>query len=226
MAVAFDAANVGSTAGGTTINVSLTPSGADRVLYVFVVQRSSDVCTGVTFNSVALSEIQDLPWTDSAIGHISLWRLINPDAVTANATASFSTGRRAVAHAISFNGAHQTTPNGTPVTATNNGASATHPSCVVSSATDEIVLDCAGLQNDDNTSTLTVGASQDQRGNNATSNGTSSGIRGASSTEPGASSVTMSWTSDATDDWGQIAIAVKPSASAPQSKNLLLMGVG
>lgn len=225
MAVAYDSA-VGDLGTGSTNSWSHTCTGTNLVLYVAVIQRFADAVTGVTYNSVAMTNIGTSADTGSIIG-ISLWRLIGPDTGTNTVEVTLSTTRRQLGVSISFSGADQTTPNGTVVTASDDSGAGATPSMSVSSAADEIVVDFVGLQNDDNTSTLAVGADQTERANDATSNATTNGIRAACSTETGAATTTMTWTPDVADDWAGIALAVKPAgAAAAFTPRAMLLGVG
>lgn len=217
MPIAFDAATAATTgnpgSGDTSLAFSHTCSGSDRVLYVFVHGRYHDNVTGVTYAGVSMTKIAsvDDSWAGGEVLGTALYRLVAPATGPNNVVVTMSAARHATASAISLTGVHQTTPDRTPVTA--NG-SAEHPSLSVTSAADEFVLDGATLLNNDNTSTLTVGAGQTQRTTNTAWNASGSGVRGSASTEPGASSVTMSWTADAVDYWTQIGVSVIPAVPA------------
>lgn len=99
---------------------------------------------------------------------------------------------------ISFEGVDQSTPVGTRATdATAWGAAL---SADVSSATGEIVVDVASNMN---TQVLSVGSGQTERVNTL-------GL--GMSTEPGATTTTMSWTLDGSTQAASIAVGVKPSS--------------
>jgi hypothetical protein len=207
--------SAGLSAGGTSITFAHSSSGSDRVLYVFVLKRAADTITGVTYNSDALTSIATIT-SPGNILNATLWRLIAPDSGSFNVVVSSSSGQRMLAHAVSLFGVDQTTPNGTVVTAA--GASqnpVTHPSATVSCSATDFVIAAAALQNDDNTSTLTASGGTTQMDTNATSNGTNNGVRGTGAyLNDGSTSRVMSFTADGTDDWCEIALAVKPAAAA------------
>jgi hypothetical protein len=214
--------------GGTSNTFAHTVAGSDRVLYVFVTTRFSDTVTAVTYNGDALSQIATVNNSPDNLVSACVWRLIAPDTGTNNVVVTFSAARTGECTAVSLTGVHQTTPEGTPATGSDvSGGGFTNPSVVVSSATGELVVDCVGLQNDSTSKTLTVGADQTQLEQGSV--GTTTSIVGAVSTEPGAASVTMSWTPSTADDWAQVAVPVKPSAAAPPAStlhNLAMMGAG
>jgi hypothetical protein len=215
--------SAGLSAGGTSITFAHSSSGSDRVLYVFVLKRAADTITGVTYNSDALTSIATIT-SPGNILNATLWRLIAPDSGSFNVVVSSSSGQRMLAHAVSLFGVDQTTPNGTVVTAA--GASqnpVTHPSATVSCSATDFVIAAAALQNDDNTSTLTASGGTTGMDTNATSNGTNNGVRGTGAyLNDGSTSRVMSFTADGTDDWCEIALAVKAAAQVPYEKT----GVG
>ena len=221
--VSYDASAFGASGSGA-FSFSHTCTGDNRVLYVFVTGRGAPGSSGVsslTYDGVALTRIANLGsgnviWTE-------LWRLIAPNAGTHSVALSSLLVQRVTAHSVSVSGAHQTVPNGSVVTGSGSASSA--PSLVVPSDASELVLDGCAIQNDDNTTTLTVGSGQTQRSNTSTSNGTSNGIRGAQSSETGDTSVTMTWTPDANDDWAQIAVSVKPAQVGDVTAPVLQTGV-
>jgi hypothetical protein len=105
---------------------------------------------------------------------------------------------------MTFTGVHQTTPLGTFASA--SAPSSAGPATVnVSSAANELVFDTVTCEQ---CTSLTVGAGQTQRWNLSADNGTT---RGAGSTEPGAATVTMSWTLGSANDWAIGAVPIKPS---------------
>jgi hypothetical protein len=208
MAIAFDA--VTPATGASTVTFSHTcGAGADRAIYVLVVENFNSVVTGVTYGGVALTQLGS--WNFSNTVTLSVWRLINPASGANNVVVSQSASHNLNITAISFTGVHQTTPDGTPVHATGNN---TAPSLTVPSAANELVLDVLGaLENTAGTVACTVGAGQTQRQNaqfQSGGQGTQSGV----STEPGAASVTSSWTLDNAANWNYAAVSIKPSGGA------------
>ena len=191
-------------------------SGTDRYLLVAIqVQTATaDRISGVTFNGDALTEIGEIVNTNIAA---SLWGLINPDVATGNVVITLTAAERIKAAAHDLDGVHQTTPTGTPAT---NSGSSTDPTVDVASATDELVFDAMGARGAAAAMTApTVGAGQ--TAHQADVGGTSStGMvgTGGSSSEAGATTVTMSWTLSASRLWAIIGVGIKPSVGGPVDK--------
>lgn len=109
MAIAFDAATTPTKAtSGTTLNLTHTCSGSNRILFVGVSAffGSSGTCTGVTYNGVAMTKIDSIAAQPNA--DLSLWYLIAPatGSHTVTATASSSVSVMYVT-AASYTGANQ-----------------------------------------------------------------------------------------------------------------------
>lgn len=219
MALTFDTAVSDAVNGSTSNTWSHSCTGSNRVLFVFVGQRGTDTVSGVTYAGDAMTSLGAVSNADSLVG-VSLWRLIAPDTGANDVIVSWPGAKNAVCVSMSFAGAHQTDPDGTPVTGSDtSGGGFTNPSLVVTSAVGEIVADMAVLQDDDNTSTLTV-VTNTQRTNDSDLG--ANAVRCATSTAPGAASVTMSWTPDTADDWAGIAVAVLPAADDPARPSRLM----
>jgi uncharacterized repeat protein (TIGR01451 family) len=75
------------------------------------------------------------------------------------------------------------------------------------------VLDTVSTNGDANT--LTANAGQTERWDLFSGTGDLNNVRGGGSTEPGAASVTMSWTLGASKVWAIGAVAIKPAVSPP-----------
>ncbi len=137
-----------------------------------------------------------------------IWSLVNPPSGTANVLVNFNgagaTQDSAVVGATTFTGVNQSTPLGTAAGAIGN---ATTLSVNVSSEAGGMVFDNLAV---DDGRVATVGGGQAQRWNLRTEAGVD-GVTGAGSTEPGAATVTMSWTWVNTD-WGALcAVPVRPA---------------
>lgn len=123
----FDAASSGA-AGASSVTVShIVANEANRVLYAFVTQSndSFDVET-VTYGGAALTKLGTT--VTQSQSRLSVWRLLNPPAGTANLVASMEFGTNAQLRlvGVSYFNVDQTTPNDTLVTAT-GGAALTAP---------------------------------------------------------------------------------------------------
>ena len=178
-------------------SVSHTPAGINRLLIACVVVPSpSTSVTGVTFNtSESFTKFGDIDGSDDI--HVEVWYLKDPTATTANVVASLSEVKQSILGVISFRGVDQTTPiDGTN---TNSGSSST-TTVNVTSESGDMVVDCmATVANP--TTAPTVGAGQTLRW---TRDVGGQPIRGAGSTEAGASSVTMSWGLSESKAWATV----------------------
>jgi hypothetical protein len=148
--------------------------------------------------------------TQADDARVEIWSLVAPDIGSHDVVITFSDQlwKSATAGVMTFTGVDQTTPLGT--FASNKANASPGPATVdVSSAANELVFDTVGCER---CTSLTVGAGQTERWNRVVENGQT---RGAGSTEPGAATVTMSWTLGSADDWAIGAIPIKPSGGSP-----------
>ncbi len=195
-----------------------TTSGTDRLLLVSVASQPNnddgiiEVITGVTYGGQPLALVGARSESDDA--RIEIWQLVNPPtgpnlvAITFNDAFDDPINEEgASAGAVSFTGVHQGTPLGTFASAIASGVS---PMTVnVSSAGGELVFDTVARKG----AAVTVGPGQTQQWNLCTDGGCSN-VGGGASTEPGAASVTMSWTPDS-DNWAIGAVPIKAAAVGP-----------
>jgi len=148
----------------------------------------------------------------------SIWRKVAPSAVSAPVVVTFAgTCDHIGANALSLYDVDQTTPIGTAASAEGTSGAAT---VNVSSATGGMVYDVVYNYGNSLTNTGTVGASQTQRANTVLK--TYAGARALmlASTEPGAATVTMSWTLSHPDEWVQAACPIQAApAGGKATKN-------
>lgn len=218
-ALAVDATANGTSSGSGPFTLSHTVTGSETLLVVGVSHYdSSDTVTGVTYNGVSMTEVPSGSVNNGQY-YVDLFYLINPTTGTNNVSVSVSGSVFEIGYgSVSFTGAHQSAPLGTAVTAT---GSDTTPTATVSSASGELVVDTITIVH---SGTLGVGAGQTSRWNAV---GTSGFTKYAGSTEPGAGSVTMSWTNSTSQAWASVAVPIKPSSGASAVvPTRLLMGVG
>lgn len=195
MAVAHD-----GNASGTTVTEAASPitfshtcgAGSDRGLVVGLAWNASAgmAITGVTYNGVAMTHT-GATGTDGTNRRSTQYALANP-ASGANTVSVAFTGTASLIGfgGSSYTGVDQTTPirAGTP----NSGGNTTgNPSIAITSQTDDMVVDMGHFS----AISAAVGAGQTQRFQVA------AGDRACASDEPGASSVTMSWTLTAGGPW-------------------------
>ncbi|MGQ0579354.1 MAG: DUF6701 domain-containing protein [Betaproteobacteria bacterium] len=228
--VVLDAATQG---GGTlsTIDVTHTISGGNRYVFVQVVNGNSwPTISSVVWDPAGVNEALSVIGTATQGTNVRtvLYGLVNPTAKTATmrVTLSAGDGGGTFVAVSSFTGVDQTTPLGTPATAT--GAVATTPTVTVTSATGELVIDAMGTK--ETTGNKTAGAGQSEIWD-----GFSGDADGAGSTNAGAASVVMSWTGGVTEEWAIVAVPLKPAAGSatsltlpswtPQANELLLVGI-
>jgi hypothetical protein len=163
------------------------------------------------------SQVIDTPDATNTT-HLFLWRKVAVDVVSATVVVTFAGGcTELAANALSAYDVHQTTPMGTPVGI--DGGTIASPGTAtsnVAAATDDLVYDIVysygGI-----TSGVTVGAGQAQRANAVVITYAGARTVFGASTEPGATTVTMSWTlTGDTEDvyWMQVSCAIKVAAAA------------
>lgn len=199
MPIAHDLTTQATANSVTSLTFSHTVSGADRLLIVGVQTNGSNV-TGVTYAGVAMTAVGQL--TSGGV-RVEMFRLIAPATGANSVVVSVAATTDIGAAASSYTGAHQTTPLGAAATASGTG---TEPTVNVVAAVDDLVIDATGMVN----AVLTAGPGQTQRANYSTGVDLLTGVM---STEPGAATVTMSWTGG-TNDWAAIGVAMKPVAEA------------
>ncbi|MDX1404915.1 MAG: DUF6701 domain-containing protein, partial [Woeseiaceae bacterium] len=196
---------------GTSMTISHTTSGSDRLMLVGVSidNNSNETVSSVTYNSIALSLVGTA--TQSNDAHIEIWQLTESGGLPTGThdvviTFSGSLTRPAVGGVMTFTGVDQSTPLGTFAGA--NGTS-TAPSVNVSSVVGELVF--AVLSAED-TSSVTTDAPATERWNVSIAGGGNTEW-GAGATDDGAASVDMSWTLGTSDYWAVGGVSIKPSGS-------------
>lgn len=202
---------------GTTITISsAVVSGSDKVLYVTVMLwqdvAGTGTVSGITWNtSENFTKRAEKTVTGGAM-RAEIWELKNPTSTTANivATISGNTDARKLG-AILYTGADQTTP--TEATQTSEGTSSPLTLNITTLTDGADVIDCVS---NFSTATLTVGAGQTSFMNDSTG---ATGAGASYESKATAGSVTMSWTKTGTDDWAQVAVAVKPLVTATNTGN-------
>lgn len=184
-----------------------TVSGDNRILIVGVSINQSnqkESVSSITFNGRGLTSIGAAVRNNDL--QTELWYLLAPETGTYNILVTLTRAARFVAGAISLNGVDQNTPLGTFAGTSGNGNT---PSVTVSSEEGGLVVDMMGFAT--SSYTATAGAGQTQQWAEVTTNGTASNnVRGYSSTEAGAASVTMSWTISTGTKWAISAVPVIP----------------
>ena len=215
----FTSGNVGS------MSFSL-PAGTDRLVAMISVYTTSTTVSSMTWKPDPGNPSLNQPLTlvgrqtASANGAVEIWELANPTPGVAGAalshTLSASAKRVMGVHALAGVGSH-----GTPVGA---GANSNAISVNVPSETGALVLDVIFGSN--STTAHTAGAGQTERWDMNTTGGTNN-LRGAGSSEAGAATTTMSWTSGSATHHALLAVSYNPAIpseppppTAPGAPNL------
>lgn len=111
MAITFDNFLNQQTSGptDTSLTFAYTTAGSDRYLVVFVYLFAGDNCTGVTYNGVAMTQLQKTGTPAGSNQHY-IYGLAAPASGANNVVISTSVGDTILGYCISYNGAQQTTP--------------------------------------------------------------------------------------------------------------------
>jgi hypothetical protein len=199
----------GKTPARTSLTISHPTAGSNRLMLVGVSIHNfaSETVSGITYNGMALTLVGSR--ANATDARVEIWRLIAPPTGTHDLVITFSAELTSAARAgvMTFTGVNQTTPLGTFTSAIGSASPAT---VNVASAANELVFDTVGSESQSSPFTITVGAGQTQRWNSAIIG--YDRFLSAGSTEPGAASVTMSWTivPGASVPWAIAAVPIKP----------------
>ena len=203
----FDAASTAEHYGSSKSWAHTVGSGTNRLLLVGItIYQTTRRVSSVTWGAQSLTYITSM--TRGANVRISWWQLKNPDSGTKNITVTLDGTSRCTFGAASYENVHQTTTFGTYAKTSSYGSTM---SINVSSAADELVVDAAAWQGN---STASVGALQTSRYNRLGNPG-SIKMGTAGSSEPGAGTVTMSWSLSSPRNWAIIGIPLKPAPTPP-----------
>lgn len=192
-------------------------SGANRLLMVTVqvgattASGNPPTVTGVTYGGAAMTLVGSRVSggggsSDDVIAYI--YRMLAPPAGAANVVVTLGAAGSIAAGATSFAGVNQITPLGTHAANSGTGASATVD---VASAPGELVIGTAGWDEGPSI-TLPAGSGQTTLW---TANAVGTVLSGSASTEPGAATVTHSYSAaGSTQDWAILAVPLKPATVA------------
>ena len=214
MAVAFDATANANGNGVTSLSFSHTCTGSDLCLVVGSGSSSPGTITALTYAGAALTLIGALT-SSNTFQRVEQWRRIAPATGANTVAVTYDVANQCVAGSISFTGVDQATPVAGYASAT--GLSTT-PSVTVTSAVGNMVVDATVI--DDGTA-VTPGAGQTERWDVQAG---AIGVRGSGSTEAGAVSVVMDWTSLSVD-WTTNGCSVQAAANV-RPRTLTTLGVG
>ncbi len=194
----YDQSSTKSGMGVGSNSWSHTCSGSDGLLVVGATSENKSV-TSVTYNTIPLTKGSSV--VGGAAMEVSFWYLVNPPTGAHTVVVTQSGNADLYCGAVSFNGVDQGTPLGTFSTAKANSNA---PSLNVTSTASDLAFAILGTI----VSNPTPNASQTQTheiGNT---------LYNASSTAPGAASVTMSYTMSS-EDWVLIGVSIQAAAGLP-----------
>lgn len=224
MSVAFDAVGPDAAGAGGASPVSPVTwthvcTGANLALFVGICVDVSDDTTvnvtGVTYNTVAMTEVLRRHANDGTVGYASLWVLAAPASGSHTVSVTF-TGSPAnlEAGSVSFTGTDQVTPYAHQTSAVGNtNAPTVNVTSAVGNAVVDLVVSGAGVSSSGQTSRWIKNLG-----------GVAAGGNGAQSTAAGAASVTMSYTLAGVDFWALIGVDVVANTSGVGDDVLIRYG--
>lgn len=174
---------------------------------------NSSIETAVSYGGSSMTKIADTGKTNYG-QRVTVWALLSPPtgSYTFSITEPVGGYKAWVLSSISLSGVNTTTPIGTVATDTGTSSTATVNS---SSASGELVVGfvSAGFVTSSDVTNIAVGSGQTEKTKASSGSGSIYNF-GGSSTQPGASTTTTSWTitytSGGTHDWNIVAVPVKP----------------
>ncbi len=194
-----------------------TGSGSDRLLLVAVAvgginsSSTAPTVTGVTYGGSSLTSVASQASSGTQVRSY-IYSLLNPNSGAANVVVTLSGSGTVTVGATTFAGVDQTTPLGTAATAQGTSTTST---VNVTSATGQLVFGTTAF---DGSPTLSLpgGSGQTLAWNQTISNPAST-LAGAASTEPGAATVTHSYSSSASQPWSIVAAGIRQAATVTQA---------
>lgn len=142
--ISFDASSGTTATAQSSLTWSHTCTGANLALFVSAAYAGdTPTITGVTYNSVAMTQVWQLDASGGVVARSSGWILVNPATGTHNIVVTYSpagAGYNAAA-ATSWTGVNQTTPNRTATTGGGGGGSNPATLTVSNSQSGDVVVD-------------------------------------------------------------------------------------
>lgn len=220
----FDA-TVSARATSTGLTVAHTCTGTNRLLVVNVLVRDQTAVNGVTYAGVSMTRGPDREHAVDTLRAVQFY-LPNPASGANNIVAALAASSDHRVDAVSYTGAHQTTPLHNSNSNEGTGTSTTVD--VVTSVANCIVVD--GFIHESPAGGVTVGANQTSRqnlDNTSWVNGTSEEAAAAAAT------ITMSWSGFSSDTWvavtgayvevgGAAATSTPPDRRVNRTKGLII----
>ena len=195
--------------------VAYDATATNGYLVVQTLKQSSQTVTGVTYNSVAMTQLTTIQG-NTAAETLYLWGLAAPTTGTNDIVVSVSGAGTLVVDVALYSGAQQTTA--VEATSTNSGIDATSASVTVTTITDNDWL-VGYFRSNSGSGAFTAGANTVVRGDAA--NGTRQMVdTGADQTPAGSKSLNVTMALAA--NWSAMAFALKPTAAAPSAATPIL----
>jgi uncharacterized repeat protein (TIGR01451 family) len=212
--LALDSVTTVSNTASLTATFSHTTAGVNRLMLVGISLNrltggtTFETPTNVTYAGIPLVLVGGRTNLTSQEAVMWIFALTNPPAGTANVVVNWDQAQTDgdVIGCATFTGVNQTTPYGPFFSNVGTGTSV---SLSVSSAPGELVFDTVMLRSANFGAAGSPGASQTALWKTYFNNRVSSGA----STQPGAATVTDTWTAASSVDWAIGAISIKPAAS-------------
>jgi hypothetical protein len=198
---------------------------AGTVLYVFVEWSGSPTAITVTYGGASMTSLSTRAANNNTSGLVGLYRKLTPLTGANNVVVTWTGGAMDVtAGAISFTGNDTVTPEGTPVTGSDTGGTASTWSVSVTSTTSGNIVLASAVYGDPANSAITGGSlafRKELNGSAFTNNQTCQTVSSAGGT------VTPAWTNTTATSWAAIAVEVKAASAGGTTAHLLSsIGVG
>lgn len=196
---------------GKSTNVTVSHSDPAKCNYVIVMlmaRGAGSAISGVsaTYDGITMTSLGSATYA-ADYEYVQAWYLPYPAAGTRNAVVTWSSpSSNAIVSVATFTGC------GAPIGLQTQNAGAGDPSLTVTSATGDVVVDCLAAYRD-GAAGFVVGSGQTQRTYEQDLD-TDYYVRGAASTEAGASSVAMTWTNTDSRAYAHLAFNV-PAGNPP-----------
>ncbi len=199
MAIVFDAASSTSNGGVTSLSLSHTATGSDRVV-LFGVYHEATTVSALTYGGVQSASLI----RDHSAADMSLYQLVAPATGAQTVQLNFAgTSSRCALLVVSYTGVDQTTPFATDVEAT---TATTTLTVNATSDTGQLVVDLAAYGENN----ITVDAGQTARIELDDFTGVNRSI--GMSEKAGAATTSMTWTCSIAGDGFIIAVPLLPSS--------------
>lgn len=204
MAVAFSAASsVSSTAASSVLLWTHNEPNSSAVALATLHTVNNPVSPTATYAGSSMTLIED----SGGSSGVRIFRINNPSTGAQTISMTFGTAQRRAGTAVSFTGANLAATFSTAFAA---GLSSS-PSVTIASAAGDMVVDFLSQNTPSSVASMVAGSSQTERARALF--GATSEHPALTSTEPGQTSVTMSWSGGGSASWRLAAINIAAAAA-------------